>query len=96
MDRLRKEGTKLVYRCGKQRSDHQRQAGAKVDELHLTPLELIDRIAALVPRRTGTAILACGTQLAAQGCGDGAGDTGASRSRADASISRGVAPGVVP
>ena len=36
-------------------------AGAKVDELHLTPLELIDRIAALVPRHapTGTAILAC-------------------------------------
>ena len=58
--------------------------GAKVDELHLTPLELIDRIAALVPRHapTGTAILACWHQLAAQGCGDGAGDTGASRSRA--------------
>ena len=37
MERLRKEGAALVYRC------------AKVDELHLTPLELIDRIAALVP-----------------------------------------------
>ena len=29
--------------------------GAKVDELHLTPLDLIDRIAALVPPPTGVA-----------------------------------------
>ena len=35
--------------------------GAKADELHLTPLELIDRIAALVPRHvpTGTATSGC-------------------------------------
>ena len=53
---------KLVYRCGKQRSEPTSdKRGAKVDELHLTPLELIDRIAALVPHHapTGTAILAC-------------------------------------
>ena len=50
MDRLRKEGTALVYRCAKQRSEPgSDKRGAKVDELHLTPLELIDRIAALVP-----------------------------------------------
>ena len=50
MERLRKEGSKLVYRCGKQRSEPTSdKRGAKVDELHLTPLELIDRIAALVP-----------------------------------------------
>ena len=50
MDSLRKEGSKLVYRCGKQRSEPTSdKRGAKVDELHLTPLELIDRIAALVP-----------------------------------------------
>jgi hypothetical protein len=52
----------LVYRCGKQRSEPTSdKRGAKVDELHLTPLELIDRIAALVPRHapTGTATLAC-------------------------------------
>jgi hypothetical protein len=51
----------LVYRCAKQRSEpgsdrrDQRNAnrgakhGAQADELHLTPLELIARIAALVP-----------------------------------------------
>jgi hypothetical protein len=50
MDRLRKEGAALVYRCAKQRSEPgSDKRGAKVDELHLTPLELIDRIAALVP-----------------------------------------------
>ena len=50
MDRLRKEDTALVYRCAKQRSEPgSDKRGAKVDELHLTPLELIDRIAALVP-----------------------------------------------
>ena len=43
-------GSKLVYRCAKQRSEATSdKRGAKVDELHLTPLELIDRIAALVP-----------------------------------------------
>ena len=36
MDRLRKEGSKLVYRCGKQRSEPTSdKRGAKVDELHL-------------------------------------------------------------
>ena len=50
MDRLRKEGAELVYRCAKQRSESgSDKRGAKVDELRLTPLELIDCIAALVP-----------------------------------------------
>jgi hypothetical protein len=49
-DRLRKEGAALVYRCAKQHSEPAGdKRGTKVDELHLTPLELIDRIAALVP-----------------------------------------------
>ena len=50
MDRLRKEGAALVYRCAKQHSEPTSdKPGAKVDELTLTPLELIDRIAALAP-----------------------------------------------
>ena len=50
MERLRKEGNDLVYRCAKQRSEPTSdKRGTKVDELQLTPLELIDRIAALVP-----------------------------------------------
>ena len=50
LERLRKEGAALVYRCAKQSSEPGAdKRGAKVDELHLTPLELIDRIAALVP-----------------------------------------------
>jgi Putative transposase len=50
MERLRKEGAALVYRCAKQRSEPASdKRGAKADELTLTPLELIDRIAALVP-----------------------------------------------
>ena len=50
MERLRKEGAELVYRCAKQHSEPgSDKRGARVDELHLTPLELIDRIAALVP-----------------------------------------------
>jgi hypothetical protein len=50
MNRLRKEGAALVYRCAKQHSEPgSDKHGAKVDELHLTPLELIARIAALVP-----------------------------------------------
>ncbi|OLP05680.1 transposase family protein [Rhodoferax antarcticus ANT.BR] len=50
MDRLRKEGASLVYRCAKQHSEPgSDKRGARVDELILTPLELIDRIAALVP-----------------------------------------------
>jgi hypothetical protein len=48
--RLRKEGAALVYRCAKQHSEPSSdKRGAKVDELTLTPLELIARIAALVP-----------------------------------------------
>lgn len=50
MERLRKEGAALVYRCAKQCSEPSSdKRGAKADELTLTPLELIDRIAALVP-----------------------------------------------
>jgi hypothetical protein len=50
MDRLRKAGSELVYRCAKQDSEPgSGKRGAKADALHLTPLELIDRIAALVP-----------------------------------------------
>lgn len=54
MDRLRKEGAELVYRCAKQHSEPAGdKRGGKVDELTLTPLELLDRIAALVlPPRT--------------------------------------------
>ena len=53
MERLRKAGSELVYRCAKQHSEpgskpHGKR-GIKVDEITLTPLELIDRIAALVP-----------------------------------------------
>ena len=40
----------MVYRCAKQRSEPTSdRRGAKVDELHLKPLELIERIAARVP-----------------------------------------------
>ena len=50
MDRLRKAGAELVYRCAKQHSESGGdKRDATVDELTLTPLELIDRIAALVP-----------------------------------------------
>jgi hypothetical protein len=43
MERLRKEGAALVYRCAKQRSEPTSdKRGAKVDELHLTALELIE------------------------------------------------------
>jgi hypothetical protein len=49
MERLRKAGNELVYRCPKQRSEPTSdKRGTKMDEPHLTPLELIDRIAALV------------------------------------------------
>jgi Putative transposase/Transposase zinc-binding domain len=60
-ERLRKAGSELVYRCAKQHSepgsDRRAQCnakrgakhGAQADELHLTPLELIARLAALVP-----------------------------------------------
>lgn len=60
MERLRKAGNELVYRCAKQRSEPGgdrrevnnragNQRGARQDEITLTPLELIDRIAALIP-----------------------------------------------
>lgn len=50
MDRLRKEGAELVCRGAKQCSEPgSEKRGAKVDELHRTPLEVISRIAALVP-----------------------------------------------
>ena len=53
MERLRKAGSELVYRCAKQHSEPggnpHNTRGAKVDEITLTPLELIDRIASLVP-----------------------------------------------
>ena len=50
MERLRKAGNELVYRCAKQHSEPSSdKRGAKVDELHRTPLELIDGIAALLP-----------------------------------------------
>lgn len=51
MERLRKAGSDLVYRCGKQHSEPRGDSirGAKADELTLSPLELIERIAALVP-----------------------------------------------
>ena len=50
MERLRKEGAALVYRCAKQQSEPSSdKRGFKADELTLTPLELIERIAALVP-----------------------------------------------
>ena len=50
MERLRKAGGELVYRCAKQHSEpgHDKR-GTQVDEITLTPLELVDRIAALVP-----------------------------------------------
>lgn len=51
--RLHKAGSELVYRCARQHSEPggkpDNKRGAKVDEITLTPLELIDRIAALVP-----------------------------------------------
>jgi hypothetical protein len=56
MERLRKAGGELVYRCAKQHSepgsgqrDKRSAKGKTGEELHLTPLELIERIAALIP-----------------------------------------------
>jgi len=57
LDRLRKAGSELVYRCAKQHSEpgsarcDQRNAkrGVRADDITLTPLELIDRFAKLVP-----------------------------------------------
>jgi len=50
IERLRKEGADLVYRCAKQRSEPTSDMrGAKADESHPTPRVLIGRIAALLP-----------------------------------------------
>ena len=56
MERLRKAGRELIYRCAKQYSepcseqrDKRSAKGRAGEELHLTPLELIERIAALIP-----------------------------------------------
>jgi Putative transposase/Transposase zinc-binding domain len=63
MERLRKAGNDLVYRCAKQRSEpggdwraeprgvnkRGSNQGVRQGEITLTPLELIDRIAALIP-----------------------------------------------
>jgi hypothetical protein len=56
-DTVSKEGSELVYRCAKQHSEATSdKRGAKIDALTLTPLELNDRIAALVPHRARTNI----------------------------------------
>jgi hypothetical protein len=50
MDRLREEGSALVYLCAKQHSEPGAdKRGARVDQLTLTPLELIAAITALEP-----------------------------------------------
>ena len=60
LQRLRKAGSELVYHCARQHTEpgnlqskqiagKARASGKAADELHLTPLELIDRLAALVP-----------------------------------------------
>ena len=77
MDRLRKGEHDLVYRCAKRSSEPSSdKRGAKACELRLTPLELIDRIAALVPppriqRHRYIGVLS--PILVAQGCGSGHG-----------------------
>ena len=66
MERLKQRGADLAYRCGKGHiNDHEPLQSDKYSgELELTPLELIDRIAQLVPRchrraHTGIATTAC-------------------------------------
>lgn len=88
LDRLRKAGSELIYRCAKQHSEpgsdrrDQRKAkrGVRADELHLTPLELIDRLAALVPpprahRHRYYGVLAPNSPLRAAAVALGAGQT---------------------
>ena len=87
MDRLRQRGADLVYHCPKP------QTGGKQADLVLTPLELIARIAALVPPpRTGHApppLLWCaGAELATAGCSDGPGAGGAGASPASPGSSK--------
>jgi hypothetical protein len=48
MDRFKQRGADLVYRCGKGHTESM-QSDKHSGELVLTPLELIDRIAQLVP-----------------------------------------------
>ena len=48
MDRLKQRGADLLYRCGKGHAEPL-QSDKYAGELVLTPLELIDRIAQLVP-----------------------------------------------
>ena len=86
MERLRKEGTNLVYRCAKQ---HSESAGGKVAELILTLLELIDGNAALVPpprthRQRYFGVLAPHSPLSAKRDGPGSiRTTGLGANRAD-------------
>ena len=68
MERLHKRGADLVYHCPKP------QSGAKQGDLILTPLELIDRIAA--PHPPTPLLRRAGTQLTAPSGGEGHG-TGA-------------------
>ena len=75
MERLRKQGADLVYQCPEP------QSGGKCADLVLTPLELIAKIAALVPppRTHRHRYFWCaGTPRAAARSGDGHG-TGAAR-----------------
>jgi hypothetical protein len=79
-ERLRKAGRELVYRCAKQHSEpgshpHNKR-GAKVDEITLTPLELIDRIAALVATTANASsplLWRSGTELTFEACRNGVG-----------------------
>ena len=48
MDRLKQRGADLIYRCGKGHNEPL-QSDKTPSELVLTPLELIERIAQLVP-----------------------------------------------
>jgi len=62
MERLRKEGCDLVYRCAKQRSEPTSdKRAAKVEEITLTPLERLTALPLWCPRRapTGIATLEC-------------------------------------
>jgi hypothetical protein len=93
-ERLRKAGSQWVYRCAQQHSEpgshpHNKR-GAKAEQIALTPLEQIDRIAKLAPQaRTPASPLQCaGTELATQGCGGGAGTERSGASGAGAGRAR--------
>ena len=74
MDRLRKEGAELVYRCAKQRSEPSDKRGTRADELHLA-MRRADRSYCRPGAATAYApapLLWCaGPEFAAQGCGGG-------------------------